>query len=285
MERFYSLLGSSRQNFGKRLKYSSDKKVKEALIISSVKSWRENHPEMGSRIMYHSMSEAGFEIPIGITAFEKLMSQAGLTVKRAKKYGPYTSDGKGKKDYPNLANGLKINGINQLLAGGITYFWAEAQWCYLFVLKDLYSQRLVSLIPSLDMKADHAVSTLKELVRLRGVEKVKGAIHQSDNGSQYESKGFTKLLTKLEMKISRANNCKENGSCEQMNHIIKNMYLRHFGVQTFDELSTACKKVKRLMNEQRAIDQLGNKTVIKFEQHIETLMPDQRPVKTLHDFS
>lgn len=257
----------------------------EDLIVSSVKTWRRSHPEMGSRVMYHSMHEAGFHIPVGITAFERLMSRAGLTVKKAKKYGPFTSDGKGKKDYPNLANGLNLNGINQLLVADITYFWAEEQWCYLFVLKDVYSQRLISLIPSRTMKADNTVATIKDLVQLRGRENLQGSIHHSDNGSQYESKTFRNYLAKLKMKISRAGRCKENGSCEQMNHIIKNMYLRHFGIQTFDELRSACRRVKRLMNEQRAIEQLGNKTVNNFEKYIETLDHNQRPTKRLHDFS
>ncbi|MBK9023482.1 MAG: hypothetical protein IPL69_05790 [Saprospiraceae bacterium] len=38
-----------------------------------------------------------------------------------------TSDGKGKKTYPNLTNGLVLNGINQLIVGDITYYMVDGK--------------------------------------------------------------------------------------------------------------------------------------------------------------
>lgn len=285
MERLFSLIGRTRQNFHKSLAVLQQKEEQSAQIIRAVQDYRINHPKMGSRTLFHSLCNSGIKIPVGISAFEKLLSEKGLTVKRLRQFVPKTSDGKGDRSFPNLANGLILNGINQLIVADITYIWVDARWYYLFILKDVYSQRLISLLPSQNMKAHNAIKTLKELVNLREKPVLKGCVHHSDNGSQYDSGVFLQNISDLEMQVSRAKSCKQNGSCEQMNHIIKNMYLRHYGLQNFDDLVRACKKVKRLMNEERTIEQLGNRTVEQFENHIKTLYPEDRPVKELHDFS
>ncbi len=124
---------------------------------------------MGSRTMYGSMKAAGIDLPIGATAFENLMAEYGLTIRKAKRSFPQTSDGKGNRNYPNLANGLVLNDINQLVSTDITYFWVAGQWCYLFVLKDVYSQHLLSLLPSRNMNSENAVRML------RGTRKNQGA--------------------------------------------------------------------------------------------------------------
>ena len=285
MERFYEVLGGSRQNFHQRMSRFRKKTEVERRIIEEVRLWRQDHPGMGSRTMYQSMKGAGIGVPIGVTAFENLMAKHGLTMGKMKRSFPQTSDGKGKGNYPNLTNGLVLDDINQLVSTDITYFWVTDRWCYLFVLKDVYSQNLLSLLPSRDMNGDNAVRILEELEKTRGPGDLEGCIHHSDNGSQFDSSKVLAHLQRLKMRVSRADSCEQNGSCEQMNHIVKNMYLRHFGIRNFDDLVTACRKTKRLMNEQRAVKQLGYRTVQAFEQYILRLDPGQRPKRELYDFS
>lgn len=285
MERLFGLIGKTRQNYHRSLAVSKRMEEQEMEIIQRVKRCRIDHPEMGSRSLFYFIRHLGISLPIGITAFERLLSRKGLTVKRVKKFVPQTSDGKGNRDFPNLTNGLDLNGINQLIVADITYIWVDTRWYYLFILKDVYSQRLISVVPSQNMKASNAIKTLKELVRLRGSPEFKGCIHHSDNGSQYDSTDFLKYLDELKIQVSRAKSCSQNGSCEQMHHIIKNMYLRHWGLRSFEDLVRACKKVKRLMNEQRTIEQLGNRTVEEFEEYIKMLSLEHRPTKILYDFS
>lgn len=285
MERLFKLIGRSRQQFHKSLAVLKRKEQMEMQIISIVKEWRIDHPKMGSRTLFHTIRNAGTELPIGISAFERLLSRKGLTVRKLKRFVPKTSDGKGSKDFPNLTNGLDLNGINQLIVADITYFWVNPKWYYLFILKDVYSQRLISLVPSKDMLALNALQTLEELVKLRGKKALKGCIHHSDNGSQYDSDNYLKELKRLKIEVSRAQSCQQNGSGEQINHIVKNMYLQHFGIRNFEELNRACKKVKKLMNEERTVEQLGNKTVVQFENYIKTLNKNDRPIKELYDFT
>jgi len=284
LESLYLQIGRTRQSYYKAISSQHEKEVRDQTIIDQVLSWRTKHPRMGSRTLYYTMVESGIDLPIGVTSFERLLSKRNLTVGTAKRSSPYTSDGRGKRNYPNLTNGLILNDINQLLVADITYFWVDTRWCYLFILKDVYSQRIISLVPSENMKAENAITTLKDLERLRGKEVMKDCIHHTDNGSQYESDKYKAYLGDLQIKISRAKSCNQNGSCEQMNHIAKNMYLMHFGIKTFKDLQIACKKVKLLMNQERSVKQLGNMSVESFEKSLVNLPRCNRIKKTLHDF-
>lgn len=285
MENFYEVVGGSRQNYHIRKERLVKRREREKRVLEEVGLWRQEHPRMGSRTMYYSMKRAGIALPLGVTAFEQLLSSKGLTVGSDKNRFPRTSDGKGKGRYTNLTNGLVLTDINQLVSTDITYFWVAQRWCYLFVLKDVYSQHLLALIPSQNMDGENAISMLNEMEKVRQASSLKGCILHSDNGSQFNGKEFLAKLEGLEMQVSRAYSCEENGSCEQMNHIIKNMYLRHFGIHTFEELVVACKKTRRLMNEKRSVKQLGYRTVEDFEQYIRLLEPNERPRKELYDFS
>ena len=255
------------------------------MMLSIARSWRDRHPKMGCRSLYYSIKSSGASMPMGVNAFERLMSREGLTVRRIKRSIPMTSDGKGRKTYTNLTNGLILNGINQLVVADITHIRIEDQWHYLFCLKDVYSQRLISLTPSKDMRAEKAVATLQDLVKIRGKSSLKGCIHHSDNGSQYDAFIFLDRLSSLEMEVSRAENCIENGSSEQMHHITKNMYIKPAYVNSFEQLQQVCKRVKSLINHERAVKQLGYKTVVQFEQWIASIPEEERPEKILYDFN
>lgn len=285
MEILYKHIGKTRQAI-----YSANQRFKkqqntEKSLLSLVRYWRDSHPQMGARVLYHTLKNKGVAIPIGINAFENLLSKNGLQAQMLKRFVPLTSDGKGKSNYPNLTNGLVLNNVYQLIVADITYFWLCDRWAHLFVVKDVYSQRLLGLYPSWDMKAESAIKALNQALSTQPKERFVNCIHHSDNGSQYHSKRYRKLLDSYQIKISRAKSCKENGSCEQMHHIIKNMYLRHFAPNSMEALIKACQKVKRLLNNERAIAALGYKTVKDFESKISMMNPNKRPKKELYDFN
>ena len=284
METFYKVQGRSRQYYAQKNNQATKTLMMETEIIEQVLNWRESHPKMGSRPMYHSMINAGIEIPIGVNRFEKLLQIQGLTVGKVRRSGPYTSDGKGRENYPNLTNGLTLTDVNQLLVADITYFWLRARWYYIFTMKDAYSQRIVGLQPSKSMETSIAILCLNEAAKDRGANALAGCIHHTDNGSQYNAKVYKERLAKLGMRISRAEGCQQNGSAEQLNHIAKNMYLKNWVIDTEQELIEACREFKYLNNEQRAIAQLGYLTPVKFEKKLKSIPDKNRQIKTLHDF-
>ena len=285
MQSVYRELGLSRQAVHQQWSRDDRQTMQYEQIIPIVREWRIKHPRMGSRALYYSIKNVGgIDLGLGVNRFERLMSTSGLTIKPGRTRIVKTSDGKGKGDYPNLINGLILDNVNQLIAGDITYYNIDGQCSYIFTLKDIYSQRVLGLIPSLTMEASIAIQCLEQVFMLRKDINLQGCIHHSDNGSQYNSTAYKKMLTDAGMLISRAENCLENGSAENLNSIVKNMYLKPWSIRTFKELEQACQELIYINNHQRAIEQLGQLSPVQFEQLVAKLHPDERPKKVLYDF-
>ena len=284
MEAFYKEIGTSRQLVWQMVKRENAEKVVEDKIVDLVCEWRKIHPRMGSRSLYYTLQNlAGIELSIGVNKFETLMRDRGLLVKRSKKWTK-TSDGLGKENYPNLISGIGINGINQVIVGDITYYPLESYHAYIFTLKDAYSQRILGLLPSVTMEAGVGLQCLQNAIHIRKEVNLKGCIHHTDNGSQYNAQIYKNRLVNVGMKISRATNCLENGSAENLNGLIKNSYLKPWQISTFTQLQKACKELIHISNEQRAIHDLGYLSPVKFEELIAELPVSERPIKYLHDF-
>lgn len=283
-EYLHSVLGTSRQSLWSSEKRFAASAVKVATVKALVVDWRVDHPGMGSREMYHGLKNKGTPAPVGINKFEDIVFSLGLLAGRPKTRRPRGSDGKGKKDHPNLASGLELVDINKLLVGDITYIDIGHKWHYIFTLKDVYSQRILALVPSQDMKAANVLACIKEAIKARGKKALRGCIFHTDNGSQYEAGEVLALIDDLGMVVSRAGDCQQNGSAEQLNNLVKNQYLEHWSPRTFLELEKACRKLMRVHNNERAIPQLGNISPVEFERRLASIPLDQRPIKKMHAF-
>ena len=284
MEQLYREVGYSRQGLSQHQKSEVQIDKQKSDVLELAKVWRANHPGFSARTLFYSILNQGIHLGVGINRFERWVAEAGMNVRKSRPQVPKTSDGKGKKTYPNLTNGLVLNGINQLIVGDITYYMVDGGWHFIFCLKDVYSQFILCLLPSKNMKAEQAVVSLKRCISIRGAQNLKFAIHHTDNGSQYEALIYLMLLNELGMQISRSKKCKENGSAEQLNDNVKNRYLIPWGVTTYSGLVKACKKIQKLNNEQRAIKQLGNRSPVQFEEYIGSLPLEMRPTKVMFDF-
>lgn len=284
MESLYRTIGKSRQLYWqtKHRKKQGNEEIERIKTI--VLDYREKHPKMGSRVLYSSIINSGITLNVGINKFERIISNAGLGVTiRSRKL--ITSDGKGKESYKNLTHGLELRDINELIVGDITYYDINGKWYYIFTLKDVYSQTLVGLQASENMEHINAIKCLNQLKNIRRKEDLKNCIHHTDNGSQYNAINYKLELNSLGMKISRAEGCKQNGSAEQINHILKNMYFEGWNIEIFADLKKACKRFKYLNNNERTIKQLGYLTPKMFEQKIKKMKREERPVKKMFNFT
>lgn len=267
--------GFSRQLVYKKRKSLKAKGQLNLDIVSQVLEVRKKHKNMGARVMYHQLEIQN----LGINKFEQILSNNGLSVV-VKKRRIVTTTGVYEKSDQNLLNGLMLNDINQVIAGDITYLILKHKTYYIFTLKDMYSKRIVGLYASESMFAIHAVTTLKQVLKLRG-NGIRHCIHHSDAGSQYKSIRYKKILGKSQMLMSIANNCLENGMAEQLNGVLKNDYIIK-EVRNVNDLNKQLKEVMRLINEERPVKELKYKTPIAFENWIAT--QDYKPEIKLYDF-
>ena len=101
------------------------------------------------------------------------------------------------KLYPYLLRGVKINRCNQVWSADITYIRLKNGFVYLIAIMDWYSRYVIDWQLSTTLDADFC-----EEVLARALTKGRCEIFNTDQGSQFTSEGFTKLLLDHGIQIS-----------------------------------------------------------------------------------
>lgn len=100
--------------------------------------------------------------------------------------------------FPYLLRNLNINKPNQVWCTDITYIRLDHGFVYLVAIMDWYSKKILSWELSNTADRFFCISALEQAMRLHG----KPEIFNSDQGSQFTSPDFIKVLKKSEIKIS-----------------------------------------------------------------------------------
>jgi len=284
MEAVYRLLGTSRQGHHQRVRRQVEQDDMMDQIKGMVQVYRqEKDARAGSRSLFHNLDIKGI-FQIGVSKFEHLMSSYGLTLLPLRTRVVTTQSSLQSWNYSNLANGLKVNGTNQIVAGDLTYVYIGGSLFYLFCLTDLYSYRIVGHCVSLRQQAKDAKIALEAWFDLRGHQAIIGCIHHTDGGSQYFSRLYLKELTNMEVRPSVAQNCLQNGYAEQKNSLLKNHFIPTVDTQNLKQLQMELHRIVTFYNHERKQQTLGWRTPVEYEAYIESLPVEQREVKTLHEF-
>ena len=152
------------------------------------------HPEYGYPRMTDYLEELGYNV--NHKRVSRLMSIMGL---QAITPGPHTSKpSKGHKVYPYLLRGVKIERVNQVWSTDFTYIPMPNGFMYLSAVIDWYSRYVLSWTISNTMETTFCLETLEE--SLSNYEAPE--IFNTDQGSQYTSEEFTKILLDKEIPIS-----------------------------------------------------------------------------------
>jgi putative transposase len=112
--------------------------------------------------------------------------------------GPHTSRPHPEhKIYPYLLRDMKITQPQQVFSTDITYIRLQHGFVYLVAIIDWYSRFVMDWQLSISLEADFCIETLK-----RTLQHSRCDIFNTDQGSQFTSKGFTDILLAHKIKIS-----------------------------------------------------------------------------------
>lgn len=130
--------------------------------------------------------------------------------------------------YPYLLRNLEIEHPNQVWATDITYTAVEGGRVFIIAIIDLYSRKVMSYCVVNTMDAEHCINILNEAIQRYG----KPDIFNSDQGSQFTSTEFTKVLKRNKIKISMdgKGRCLDNAKMERFWWSLKyeNIYLNDY---------------------------------------------------------
>lgn len=141
---------------------------------------------------------------------------------------------------PNLLDRqFSVERPNQVWCGDITYIWTGQRWAYLAVVLDLFARKPVGWAFSLNPDSDLTGKALTMAYELRG--KPEGLLFHSDQGCQYSSLKFRRLLWRYQIKqsMSRRGNCWDNAPMERFFRSLKHEWVPETGYGSFSEAKHA----------------------------------------------
>lgn len=278
MEDIYTISNISRQGYHKGLSKASREDLLWQRIMEIVIEVRKDYPRISARKIHRILDIK----EVGINRFEEFVSHQGLGVSSPRSFirttysGPYY--------YPNLVNGIILNGINQLWVSDITYYITEDGVYYIVFILDVYSRLIIGFNASDNMLAINNRKALIMAFRERQQYKFENLIHHSDKGSQYGAAEYVDILNAAGIKISMADTCLENPYAERINGIIKRDYLVAYNIKSLAQLKKALAKSVLLYNK-CPHGELAMLSPLEFEERLKQTPQDHHPQMQLYDFT
>lgn len=264
MKKLCDVLGYSRQAYYKQLRNRSEWLLKSKIIVDSVREIRSTLPKTGTlKLIEHCQGQWKQEgIKIGRDKTFNILREHGLLQRKHKRTKPQTTwSNHWLRKHPNLIKDMKFDQPNQLWVSDITYLPMPTGWCYLFLITDGFSRKIVGYNVSNGLDANAAVKALK--MALSHNPNTEGLIHHSDRGIQYCSHAYVQVLQKGKVQISmtQTGSPYDNAIAERVNGIIKHELIFPFGklINLEHARSTVMTAVKRY-NQQRLHTSLNYQT-------------------------
>ena len=246
-------------------KYQKRFQKKEELkdqVIALVKDRRKQLPREGCRKLHEALNDdfIAQSLKVGRDALFDILREKDMLVKKKKSFVKTTNSYHHFHKYKNLIYDINPTKPNQIWVSDITYIRTINGFCYLALITDMYSRKLVGYDISDSLELTGCLRALKKALRQAG--NVKGLIHHSDRGVQYCSNEYVNELKKRKIKISMTeeNHCYENAIAERVNGILKDEF--YLDQTFFGEIHAkrATKNAIKLYNEKRLHLSLRYKT-------------------------
>lgn len=217
-----TLFGIDRQVYYRRIKRTSSRKLIASEVISLVLKIRNTMPRIGAKKLYYLLKNQLNQLKIGRDKFIDILRANHLLIKPKRSYHITTNSHHRFRKHQNLVLDLKICRPEQVWVSDITYIGKRENPCYLSLITDAYSKRIMGFNVADNMNTQSSLKALKNAIKQRR-EKEKILIHHSDRGLQYCSDQYQKLLYKSNIKCSMTQNSDpyENAVAERINGILK----------------------------------------------------------------
>ncbi|NOT37382.1 MAG: IS3 family transposase [Saprospiraceae bacterium] len=259
----YKSLGISKQAVYQHMMRALNNRNIEQQVILLIYKIRKDHPTMGCRDMYYKIKPPG----LGRDRFEELCLQEGLKSIRRKNYRR-TTDSTGVCRFPNLIKNLKIERPNQVWQSDITYYELNGRFYYLTFIQDSFTKKILGHQVSKNLTTESTtLASIKKAIKNRWQMNFSRVIFHSDGGGQYYDKEFLKITASNNMQNSMCEMAWENGLAERLNGVIKNNYLRHKKIETFEMLTKEVDRIVELYNSEKPHIKLKRRSPIEFEKY------------------
>lgn len=183
-------------------------------------------PRIGTRKLHYMLTETlqKHQISIGRDKLFDLLAEYGMLVRRRKRRRVSTTDSNHPyRKYPNLIRELQVLRPNHLWVSDITYISLKDGFCYLSLVTDAYSRKIVGYCLHPTLKKEGPLHALAMALATLPKRPEAPLIHHSDRGLQYCCSDYTTLLENngIGISMTEKGDPYENAIAERVNGILK----------------------------------------------------------------
>jgi hypothetical protein len=238
------------------------RKTVAAKVIELVKEERIEQPRVGTRKLHEALltSFELYGLKVGRDCLFDILRDHDLLVKRKKSSCKTTDSYHRFHTYKNLVKNMDVTAPNQVWVSDITYIRTINGFCYLALITDMYSRKIVGYDLSDSLELAGCLRALQKA--LASTRRPAGLVHHSDRGIQYCSNQYVDKLKKNGIKISMTeeNHCYENAIAERVNGILKDEFYLDQTFFNTRNAEQAAKNAIDIYNNKRLHVSLGYKT-------------------------
>jgi putative transposase len=163
---------------------------------------------------------------MGRDALFSLLMEEGLLVKKRRRKVSTTNSRHRFRKYPNLVRELELVRSEQVWVCDITYIALQKSFCYLSLITDAYSKKIVGYNLEATLETEYCLKALAMALGTRSGSSKHGLVHHSDRGIQYCSNTYVQMLLSSNIAISMTEKSDpyENAVAERINEILQDEF-------------------------------------------------------------
>jgi len=247
------LFGVSRQAFYQRKELDFESEQFKICILEYVLEIRKDAPKMGcQKLLIKCKEYFGEAFYLGRDAFYDLLNENKLMVRIRRRHTRTTDSNHNFHRYPNLIKNFVPSGPNMLWVADITYIPLSVKFCYLSLVTDAYSHKIVGWVLAPSLAYHYTEKALQKAID-KAHSNLEGMIHHSDRGLQYAYPSYITLLEHNGIRPSMTENGDplENAVAERVNGILKQEWLNAYDFDTIEDVRPVLEKIIDYYNANR----------------------------------
>ncbi|WP_453974011.1 IS3 family transposase [Amorphus sp. MBR-141] len=237
----------------------------EVLVTAIDRSFKSSDRTYGARRVWHDVLAEG--LSCGLHRIERLMRQNGLRARPRRRGLPKDTGERAAVSDNLLDRAFEASAPNQKWIADFTYIWTAEGWLYVAAVVDLFSRRVVGWAMKAEMTAQLVTDALIMAIWRRG--RPDSLLHHSDQGSQYTSEQFQRLMTDhgITCSMSRSGNVWDNAAMESFFSSLKTERTARKVYRTRnDARADVFDYIERFYNPRRRHSTLGYLSPVEFEE-------------------
>ncbi len=246
------LFGIDRQVYYRKIRRKINKQSKAEQVVSMVIEIRKSMPRLGTKKLYYLLSDKLRLMKIGRDKFFDILRANHLLIQPKRSYHITTNSHHRFRKHQNQILDLEINRPEQVWVSDITYIGKREKPCYLSIITDAYSKKIMGHYVADNLNTESSLKALTTAIKQRK-NKDLPLIHHSDRGLQYCANDYQSILNKNGILTSMTQNSDpyENAVAERINGILKQEFMIDKYNQDLDIMKRIVKEAINTYNVQR----------------------------------